>query len=156
MPGAGSSPAGVGAAGHDPIGAPSASSIRKPPLAVFYDPATKDYELRDGVLVATHPVDQEAVLRLSVRRGSIPSLPTLGSRVRSIEYLTASLERQVEDMVREALDPMIRRGDVELVAVPVERVEGGFKYAVEYINLRLTPAAPRTFDSSTGALLAAA
>jgi hypothetical protein len=139
--GLGDYPLGFGPLGHDPIADPSESTLREPPKALFYDPATRDFRLRsDGAFEAVHPVDQEVAIRMTFLAGSFGGDAELGSKVWTIEYLGQDLEAKVRDYVRTALAPMLERGDIEISAIPVERHSlGGMAYAVEYFNLRLDP-----------------
>lgn len=141
---AGAYAAGLGAAGHDPLASPSSPSVVQP-LSVLYDPRTRALRLlSSGLFETTHPVDQAAVLALSTALGSVASLPAEGSGVLRVSHAGRTLEAEVAEHVRTSLARLIARGDVELIAVRVERREGGFVHEVDYRNRRLLESPPRT------------
>ena len=143
-------PAGLGPAGAVPVLSPTPGVAFAPPLGLDYDPLTRDAVLlSDGRLRGVLPVDAKVELLLCFPRGSIASVPTHGQTLRSIEYVTPRLDRQVRDAILDALADPIEAGDITVKTIVVQtnvpnaRGSSGFSAAVNYVNNRLVPPAKR-------------
>jgi len=133
MPGAGAYPAGIGPAGFSP--ATDATGRESPlPLAAFYDPNKRAFPFNDdGEAVGVHPVDQEAVLRVTVDKGSIKCAPNVGISFKRIRTASKStLLRIIDDEIRSAWAPMVATGDITILGVTLA-VEG---VAIAYADYR--------------------
>ncbi len=142
--GAGTAGAGIGPAGFE-ILPTSDSTVAQSPIALLFDPRTRDYRLgADGRFVAVHPVDQETALALSLTYGDVGSTSNLGNRLRRIARLGGpSLQSGVEDLVRQALARLLDRKAIALLDITVQNpARGQLLVAVTYVNLMLQP--PRT------------
>ena len=140
--GAGSFGAGEGAAGEDIPTPPDAPRNVTPPAALLFDGRTRDFPLNaQGRYRRVHPVDQRVALALLIAYGTIASAPTVGDKVRRITKIVKSTPGQVAGFVNEALDTMLRAGDIVLRDVQIEtnRVNGTILLAVSYTNLRIQP-----------------
>ena len=85
-------PAGIGAAGHDPVIPPGAPRDVYPPAALQFDGQTRNYPLNEtGFYEASHPVDQRVALALSISRGAIAAAPNIGNRLRTIRRVRAAV-----------------------------------------------------------------
>ena len=138
--GAGDFLAGMGTAGFDPPVVPSPARNVRPPHALLFDGATRDVPLTDqGSYAEVHPVDQRVALALFVTLASIPSAPEIGNTLASVRIQdAASMQRDAEGRVRQALQDELNANNIELVAVaasvtPRWRVS----VVVKYRNLRL-------------------
>jgi hypothetical protein len=139
--GAGSFPAGYGPAGFDPAFVPDVRPAPFMPRALVYQPTTQRFELFDknGNQVDIHPVDQIVAVRCFIERGSSPSNPTLGDRLRA---LTARKDpRQVPQIalqeVRRLLGDLVTAGDIKVTSVYVDQsIPGRKQFAITYVNLR--------------------
>jgi len=143
--GFGSSPAGVGPAGFDPVKPLSGRPSQGAPIAAFVDARLRDVVVRaDGIVAGTHPVDQEVVLAIIVARGTILAAPNTGSTLRAIEFGGPTLPTLVKDAVRLALATLVSNGDVAILAITEEDGNGGYRFALSYKNLRAgtTPTIP--------------
>lgn len=140
--GAGSSPAGHGAAGADV--APDVAPPRNVtlPAAIAFDGASGDYLLdENGLYQALHPVSQRVVLKLLVKFGSIASSPTTGSKFNKIARGTpAQREAQAKQIVKDTLKDDIAAGDIKLERVDVDTSSPGATLtAIYFRNLREDP-----------------
>lgn len=128
---------GIGPAGHAYVGRPLDPIAKDPPLALHYQPATRDAELlADGRLAADHPVDAWMDLALSIRRGSLKSSPSVGHTLHEIEYLDSRLEADVRSRVAAACAARVAAGDVRIDRVQAQRSGTGYVALVDYTNLR--------------------
>lgn len=138
--GAGSFPAGFGPAGADPVYVAGAVIPPVLPRALKFDPQTRRFvQNADGSMADIHPVDQQVIFLLFFERGSIPSQPTLGTRLRArIERLDPRKVPGVAlDEVKQALNPLILAGDVRLVSVVSDTTfPARGLFVVTYVNLR--------------------
>lgn len=148
--GAGDFPAGDGPAGHDPVAAPSASPASSPPMALLYDPQTRDFRLgSDGRFVEIHPVDQEVALAIMLQFGTVGSSTTSGSKLLRIKRAPGLLlESTVGDIVRQALSRPLARGDITISNIDVSRPNRSQTLLVlTYVNNRLqSPNGPTTLQ----------
>lgn len=142
--GAGSIAAGLGPAG---VGLVTVSPPVPPPDvrgAALFDPETRSYLFGDNdALLTEHPIWQRAVIALTMRRGSLPSAPSVGialDRLRRATNLTA--QKEAEYAARVALADLIAEQSVELVAVRVVLPWDGL-FIVDVRNLREAGAAAR-------------
>lgn len=139
--GAGDYGAGLGGAGFDPV-LPASSPITDaaPPLAVYFDLATKTYlSNADGTLKGMHPVDQRVVLALGIEAGSLTGVPSQGHRFRSrlSRVPPATIPRIALDETRLALKNLLLAKDILLLAVETDTtVRGRVLIAVTYVNMR--------------------
>lgn len=152
MAGAGTTAAGGGPAGHDPVAPLSTRTDVSPVVAPFFDPRIRDYPTdASGQLASVHPVDLAVALALSVDYGAITSAPTFGNKLRSLPRGDAdTVTNAAHDAVAQALKPLVDRGDVTLVRVSVELPRRGVvQIEVQYRNNRLGPAATTRTTSVT-------
>lgn len=71
------------------------------------DPQTKDYVMAGGRLT-DDPTHRTTILFLiRLQRGSSAAMPDRGSRYHEIDRITKQTLKQIEDMTREALAPLI-------------------------------------------------
>lgn len=142
MSGAGGSPAGVGPAGYDPIGAPSTQRAVTPQDSVQYDPSVRDFAgTTGGYWASVHWVDQAVALALTIERGKLKSVPTQGVRYREIKRLGDDTASQVEDMTREALALLLGSPPkITIISIETQITRGILKIAVTYENLLLRKA----------------
>lgn len=133
-------PAGVSPAGRDPTVFLAPPPIVVTPRAVKFNPTTKQFVMNaDGQLADVHPVDAAVARILCIEQGSVPSQPSLGTRLRA---LTNRVDpRQVPNIalneVKRALQPYIDRGDVLLVSVTADvSTPGRTIFVVQYVNMR--------------------
>lgn len=132
---------GLGSAGFDPVLSPSSSNVSNAPVALLFDPATRDFRMgSDGRFVSIDPVDQEVVLALWLRKGSVGSAPESGSDIRNIERQGGpGFVGQVQDMVRNALRAIIERGDINVLKIEIIIPQRGTTFVfVNYVNNRLS------------------
>ncbi len=117
--GAGSTGAGIVAAGFDPAGTVGTARDVVPPHALYLDPSTMDFPTdADGHYVSVHPVDHWVEMQLALAFGATPAASAVGSTLREIaigtrEEMTADARR----IATTALAPRIATGDVVLVSV---------------------------------------
>jgi len=93
----------------------------------WIDPETGDYVVESGRPRADTTLASAVLLRLRMRRGSCPLLPTLGSRLYLIRKNTESALRLAKHYAFEALDDLIRDERITNVAVETEAIsiDGG-------------------------------
>lgn len=110
----------------------------KPPLALTWDPATKDYERdADGLYVERHPVDAAVVLALTVSLKGLPGAPETGHALRGISPMVPTTQSEVETAVRAALARLLRAGDITIVAIETSgNAFGLLLVTVRYLNQR--------------------
>ena len=92
------------------------------PAARYYDPQLGDYPLDStGQMLPIHPIDQQVALILCTEYGSIPSVPTMGSKYRKrVERCDPKLIPQIAlAEAQAALSALIARGDIKLIGVTV-------------------------------------
>lgn len=148
MSGYGTSGAGIGPAGHDPV-TTSVAVERTLPLALHFDPSTGDATmLSTGRLQADHPVDAWMDLTFSVPRGTLRSSPLVGHTLREIAYLTPKLDADVRDRVNSAVAARVKAGDLRIDSIRVVRQKVGFVALISYTNLRLASQPTRTLRTS--------
>ncbi len=141
MPGAGTSGAGFGPAGFEPLPT-SGSVVSSAPAALLFDPNTRDFRKgADGRFVAVHPVDQEVALALGLVERDVGSASSLGNRLRRIARAGGpSLQAGVEDIVRLALKRLTDRDAITVREIVVQSpTRGMILVAVSYENLALQP-----------------
>lgn len=147
--GAGDDPAGDGPAGHDALAQAAPAAQGRPPGAILYDGARRDYVVGpDGQYKTIHWVDQKVALALIVQERDVSAVPTLGSRLRQLQRGSKQrLQTGAEDAVRLALQPMIDAREVELISVDVTMpARGQLLVAVTYRNLILLDEQPRKVE----------
>ncbi len=87
--GVGSSKAGLGLSGVDPV-IPGSDPTKTRVAAMRYEGSTQDWQLDvNGNFAAVTPNEQGVVLSLAIKQGDIKSSPTTGSTLHQIEYLGA-------------------------------------------------------------------
>lgn len=97
--------------------------------AAYHDPLTGDYVLTAGddfQVISGAPVVLQAMLRrLLTRRGSCVWAPSFGSTLHELprEKAGGEIEQDAEARVREALEPLRKRGEVVELEVGVSRVD---------------------------------
>lgn len=91
------------------------------------DGMTRDYVLAQGSPSGDSTKMQKVLIRLFTRRGSIPSLPSLGNRAHEVQKATTSSARVVRGHIFEALDDLVRNDEIQDLEVDVEVVplDGG-------------------------------
>ncbi len=110
----------------------------KPPLALTWNPATKDYERdADGLYVERHPVDAAVILALTVSLKGLPGSQETGNELRGIPPMVPTTQSQADTAVRAALSRLIRQGDITIVAVETQgNAYGLLLVTVRYFNER--------------------
>lgn len=83
----------------------------------WIDPQTGDYVVENGGPRADDTRASKVVLRLRMRRGSCPVLPTLGSRLHLITSNVPGATRLAKAYGREALKDLITSGEIRDVEV---------------------------------------
>jgi hypothetical protein len=142
--GAGSYPAGIGPAGHDPVSGLE-RVLPTMPVAAQFDPDTRQFVINvDGELVPIHPVDQEVAIRLGVGLGTIAAASGVGLNLARLRRTSAAaMQLTVNDEVSFALADLIRNGDIQLLGSPLmPDARGRPFFYVDYRNLRLPTTTP--------------
>ncbi len=138
--GAGAFPAGLGPAGADPVYVAGPVVPPVMPRALKFDPQTRRFiQNADGSMADVHPVDQQVVFVIFFEKGSIPSQPTLGTRIRArTERCDPNQKLGIAlDETRQALAKLISAGDVRLISVVADNTfPARGLYAITYVNLR--------------------
>lgn len=145
--GAGTSPAGIGPAGADPVGDYSSTAIVDLSgggvLVSRFDLSTHSIPVDPvtGLIKRVHWVDQAVALALGVTNGKLTSQPSLGNRLRLVQRNNRiRLQAEVNDAVRVALTALIDRGDIVVTDIQISiPVPSQTIVAVFYLNLRLSP-----------------
>lgn len=110
--------------------------------AARYDGRRRDF-LTDanGVVKYVHPVDQEMMIGLCTKQGSMKSTPEIGTTLHEIVYLgLPNLQAEVEQRVRDAnpIARLLAGGDVAIDLIEHATTNtGGLLVVVTYRNLRL-------------------
>ncbi len=146
MTGSGTYASGTGSAGFDPVGTVSAPPLtQNAPKALKFNPATRDFDITEGVYAALHPVDQRVALALTIELGSIPSAPNVGHTLRRMRRSSgATVEADAKDRVRQALKTLLDAEDIAIDRIEVDaETRGRVIVVVYYVNLRLGPDATR-------------
>lgn len=139
---AGTTYAGAGPAGADPVGALSAPAILiQTSNAALWDVATKSVlvDATSGLVKRIHWVDQAVALALGIPIGSLSSQPTLGHTLRLIKRGDGpTLKAEVDDAVRLALKTLLDAGDIVVISVVTTTpIRSQIVVAVSYMNMRL-------------------
>jgi hypothetical protein len=119
--GAGDVLAGLGPAGHDPeVVTPTDLAGRAPILAPRFDPYDRVYVIDETsqALSDQDPIIHRAAHLLGLRRGSLPSAPTVGldtARIR--KAVPAARQRACEDASAEALAVLVDASDIAIEGV---------------------------------------
>jgi hypothetical protein len=144
--GAGTSGAGAGPSGADPVGEYSTPGIIKPPageMVAKFDLATHSVP-RDvnGLVERIHWVDQAVALALGVTNGKLTSQSSLGNKLRLIKRNSPlRLDAEVKDAVRVALFNLIDRRDIVVTDVQISQpARSQILVRVWYVNTHLSPA----------------
>ena len=98
----------------------------------WLDPMTGDYVVERGSPRADDTNASNILLRLRMRRGSMPLLPTFGSRLHLITRNAQSALRLAEHYAYEAIEDLVRDGSIRGVVVKAESLSknGGAFLAV--------------------------
>ena len=131
--------AGEGLAGEDGL-LRLTSLTRIHRRALWFDPGTRSFRSNDdGQLLDIHEVDASVQLALHFQRGKIASSVGVGNDLKTIKFVQSrSTKRIATDMVRVALSPLTKRGDVKIDNVSVEFPNNSAVFVqVDYFNLRL-------------------
>jgi phage gp46-like protein len=145
--GAGWYGAGIGPAGYDPVIPPDAARSVRPPNALQFDGASRDYVLdANGFYAESHPVDQRVALALCISRGAIAAVPGLGNRLRTIQRVTQRVaETLARQYVNEALADLLAAKSIVIRAIDVQASSPGrLLVAVTYTNLEIDRSEART------------
>jgi phage gp46-like protein len=91
-------------------------------MAWRVDPTTGDYDLQGDRFAREDGLTTEVYLRLMTQRGTRLADPAFGSRLHEIERYksAAAAQRDLPDIVREALEPMEIAGLIVAIDVTVE------------------------------------
>ena len=144
-------PAGIGPAGYDPVIPPGAPRRARPPAALKFDGASRDFVLReDGFYEEIHPVDQKVALALCISRGAVAAVPELGNQLRTIRRVSRAVaETLAKQYVRETLADMIAGKSIELIDTKVQTdVPGRLFVFVLYRNLELDAETTNTVSAT--------
>jgi phage gp46-like protein len=87
----------------------------------YLDPQTGDVVLERGSPRSDITVTSVVLMRIRLRRGSSAVAPRLGSRLHTIDRISAQSERLARDYVRECLSDLVERGDVASLVVTSSR-----------------------------------
>ncbi len=111
---------GTGSAGFAPVGAVSAAPLtQNAPKALKFNPATRDFDITEGVYAALHPVDQRVALALTIELGSLPSAPNVGHTLRKMRRSSGpTIEADARDRVRQALKTILDAKDMKPAPLP--------------------------------------
>lgn len=133
-------PAGIGPAGYDPVIPPDAPRRVRPPAALRYDGATRDFLLdANGFYEEIHPVDQKVALALCISRGAVAAVPELGNQLRTIRRTSRAVAETIaKQFVREALADLTRGKSITIEDITVQTdVPGRLLVFVLYRNIEL-------------------
>jgi hypothetical protein len=136
---AGSSPAGTGVAGHDPV---PPDPLRSSPRAgaLYFELFERVFPFADeGDAILTHPVDQAVALAVGIHLGSVAAAPNLGVDFQRLKRTSAAaMQSAVTDVVRTALRALIDAGDIAFLGAPLmPEARGRPWFFVDYTNLRI-------------------
>lgn len=138
IPAAGLSPAGlfVSQAFADPT---------KPPgiLAYAIDPTTGEYL---SISRGMHPIDQQVIIALKVKRRSGAAVMNDGQRFSDIKKVDDTAQARIDSETRTALARLLKNGDIEIISlVPVadQDTDTG-TMSLRYRNLRAKGAQERS------------
>lgn len=138
--GAGSSPAGAGLAGFDPI-VPLPAPVPPPaPGAWMFDPNAREFPFdANGYAVTVHPVDQIAEISLGSPLGGWASAPDTGIDVARLKNSTPQTVATAEqDAANLALAEPLANGDITLKSVAQDPdADGRPIFTSTYVNNRL-------------------
>lgn len=85
------------------------------------DPRSRDYVLSEfGRIRGMSDTQQLVLLAVSTERGS-SAVRELGHQLRTIKLITANFERQVDSILRAALEHLVSRSMIEIKSILVER-----------------------------------
>jgi hypothetical protein len=147
LTGAGTTFAGAGPAGLDPVGSYSSPGILSPidgSQVALFDLASRSVprDLTTFLVKRVHWVDQAVALALGITNGKLSSQPTLGNRLRLIGRNDPQrLEAEVKDAVRVALLALTSRRDIVVTNIQITQpIRSQMIVAVWYLNLRISPA----------------
>ena len=102
------------------------------------DARTRDLVLlSNGIVKATHPVDQAVVLAIIVAQGTLQAAPGIGSGLAAIEYGGPTLPARVKNAINLALASLVSAGDVTILGIEEQDNRDGFRFALSYRNNRL-------------------
>jgi hypothetical protein len=144
--GIGSSPAGLGLSGADPV-IPGSDPRKTIVAAMRYEGLTKDWELdANENFAAVTPNEQAIVLAIAVKQGELRSSPTTGNTLHEILYLgSPNLGTDITNRVLSA-NPIARL--IAAGSVSIDRIDyqvstnpgaGRLKVAVYFRDLDVDP-----------------
>ncbi len=129
--------------GSTPLGldAPTttAQRVAAVPAAIKLDGSTLDFSLDSvGRFVGAHPIDAKVFNRLRIRGGSMRSAPATGNGVGGQGYIDPrTIESEVRDEVRLALEDMVAAGEIEDRGLDLDlSIPGRVSYLYRYVNLK--------------------
>ncbi len=130
---------GAAALGLD-LGSTTAERIAVTPVALEFDGLTLDFPPLDanGRFISAHPVDTKVFHRLRIVSGSMRSAPATGNDIGNQAYIDPlTIEAQVRDQVRLALEDMVAAGDITDRGLELDlSVRGRVALLYTYTNLR--------------------
>lgn len=90
-----------------------------PIIRPWQNPTTKDYivELGSPREDKTHASD--VYRRIATQRGSVPTLPTFGSRLHTVTHIQKNTKRLVESYIREAIADLVASRAIRDVVITV-------------------------------------
>ena len=98
----------------------------------YINPSTGDYAISRGGFVEDMTPASRVVLRLRTRKGTIPGLPSFGSRLHEIRKLTPDAKPKAEAFVREALDDLVKLEQLPDLTIVATVVESTLQIAISY------------------------
>lgn len=110
-----------------------------PPPALLLDGKTLDFVLDDkGRYKQQHPIDTKVWHRLRIKNASMRSAPGTGNGVANRAYIDPrTIEAQVKDEVRLAVQDMIDAGEIEDRGIDLDlSTPGRVMYQYNYTNLQ--------------------
>lgn len=115
-------------------------------------PNTGDYEVENGGPKNDSSHASAIVLRIRMRRGSMPSDPNFGSRIHLVRSTNPAGLRLVEAYAVEAIQDLIDRGLINEVGAAATRYTGGLvRLVLTYRDAAGKPQGPLTLDVAVGA-----
>lgn len=107
-----------------------------PLLADYIDPTTNDYV---SLFDSLDPIDAAVINALKIVRTSGAAVTQVGNRFRLLRKITNSIEREIQNLVQEALQTLIRNGDIAYQGTDILRKDlggGQIDIRITWRNLR--------------------
>lgn len=112
-----------------------------PATARYIDPATGDYEIKNGGPRNDDTPASKVVLRMRTERGSMPGFPTLGSRIHTIPSLTEAGMRLAETYAIECVQDLIDAGEIKETVAVAQKLNRYMHLVLSYVDIQGRPGA---------------